>query len=145
MSDSACAWAQEWADNLLLTARKAAPQAPALKRERSGSLESSRCSASPVNVPLGLPAGGGCGSGARMQRVLSNSKVSSGGRLHAPIVPAGECASTDSAADRETYVMLMQRAPVNLFNGCETTHVSMNGLERAVATGTRCMATRLPR
>lgn len=78
---------QEWADNLLLTARKTAPE----KRERSGSQDSSRCSASPVGATAGaiLPSAA-AGSGGRMQRVVSNAKITSGGRLHPASVTAGE-------------------------------------------------------
>ncbi|EIE19273.1 hypothetical protein COCSUDRAFT_67826 [Coccomyxa subellipsoidea C-169] len=81
---------QEWADNLLLTARKApAPE----KRERSGSQDSSRCSASPVGASAGAMRGPAPGSG--MQRVIANAKITSGGRMH----PAAKSAGAGHAVD----------------------------------------------
>ena len=77
---------QEWADNLLLTARKMAPE----KRECSGSQDSSRCSASPVGATAGALLPSAAGSGGRMQRVVSNAKITSGGRLHPASMTAGE-------------------------------------------------------
>ena len=80
---------QEWADNLLLTARKG-PAAE--ERERAASQDSSRCSASPVGAPAGavtVPGGGSGGLAGRMQRLVSHSKISGGGRLHAATVAPG--------------------------------------------------------
>ncbi|BDA43771.1 hypothetical protein COCOBI_04-7870 [Coccomyxa sp. Obi] len=82
---------QEWADNLLLTARKA-PGAE--ERERATSQDSSRCSASPV-AAAAVTAPGGVSGGLRMQRLVSNSKISGGGRLHAATVATGAAGNMD--------------------------------------------------
>ncbi len=74
---------------MLLTARKATA---AGERERATSQDSSRCSVSPVAAPTGAvtaPGGGSGGLGALMQRLVSNSKISGGGRLHAATVATG--------------------------------------------------------